>query len=478
MATINLGRVGYVHRGAYASATTYEKYDVVLYNHGSYLYIGASPSSGHAPTDTAYWQAMLDPDQMNAATEAAVNAAEAAHQSALELADQVDRLTTPFSVTGKMAACRPVPNCLLGAISHIAPLQDGSGDPSPDNIRPITGWMGAKLNRAGRNLLNLEDKATTNWGITATTSGGVITCTGASTANNTQVINYGRLVLPKGTYTLSYEIKFGSISGAADDITLFRITNANDAAQYYGVRMNVPKVTFTLASDVTFNLAVFIAKASAVYNDFTLAVQLESGDTATAFEPYQGAEYAAQFGQTVYGGELDWKTGKLRATHAMITLTGEEAWTSSSSGAATDYYYMRIGDYGHVVSGNSVCSHYPTEVVNSSSIVIGHTVANSAAGEDRLLFRPDLSVIATVDAWKAFLSEQYGAGTPVQVCYELTTPPEIQLTPQQILSLEGTNNLWSDTGDTTVKGPTDPKYRDEQQDQRIAALEAAMANMA
>ena len=77
MATINLGRVGYVHKGAYDPAATYEKYDVVFYDHGSYLYIGES-ASGHAPTDPAYWQAMLDPAEMNAATRAALEAAEKA----------------------------------------------------------------------------------------------------------------------------------------------------------------------------------------------------------------------------------------------------------------------------------------------------------------------------------------------------------------------------------------------------------------
>ena len=154
MATINLGRVGYVHKGAYNPATTYQKYDVVLYNHGSYLYKGDSASSGHAPTDTAYWQAMLDPGEMNAATEAAVHAAEAAHASALELAGQVDRLPTPFSVTGDMASCLPVSDYPLGVISLIEPVQAGSGDPSPSNVRPISGWEGATLTRTGENNSN------------------------------------------------------------------------------------------------------------------------------------------------------------------------------------------------------------------------------------------------------------------------------------------------------------------------------------
>ena len=35
---------------------------------------------------------------------------------------------------------------------HIEPVQAGSGDPSPENVRPITGWTGAKVTRTGKNL--------------------------------------------------------------------------------------------------------------------------------------------------------------------------------------------------------------------------------------------------------------------------------------------------------------------------------------
>lgn len=34
-------------------------------------------------------------------------------------------------------------------IAHIAPVQEGSGDPSPDNVRPITGWTGATVYQSG-----------------------------------------------------------------------------------------------------------------------------------------------------------------------------------------------------------------------------------------------------------------------------------------------------------------------------------------
>ena len=55
MATENLGRVGYVWKGTFKQSTSYRKYDNVLYNGSSYIYISDTPSSGHIPTDKNYW---------------------------------------------------------------------------------------------------------------------------------------------------------------------------------------------------------------------------------------------------------------------------------------------------------------------------------------------------------------------------------------------------------------------------------------
>ena len=42
-------------------------------------------------------------------------------------------------------------------VVNIDPLQSGSGDPSPTNVRPITGHMGCSIVRTGKNILNDVD---------------------------------------------------------------------------------------------------------------------------------------------------------------------------------------------------------------------------------------------------------------------------------------------------------------------------------
>jgi hypothetical protein len=88
--TYNLGRVAYVNKGAYSAATVYDKYDVVLYQNGSYAYINDTSAAGNAPTNVTYWEVMLDPTDMNLATTAANDAAQ----------DALDGIIASASVSG------------------------------------------------------------------------------------------------------------------------------------------------------------------------------------------------------------------------------------------------------------------------------------------------------------------------------------------------------------------------------------------
>ena len=46
--------------------------------------------------------------------------------------------------------------------THFLPIQEGEGDPSPDNIRPITGWNSIKVRKCGKNLAKIVGYSTTS----------------------------------------------------------------------------------------------------------------------------------------------------------------------------------------------------------------------------------------------------------------------------------------------------------------------------
>lgn len=173
-------------------------------------------------------------------------------------------------------------------------------------------------------------------------------------------------------------------------------------------------------------------KAQSLAEIMSVNWQLELGSTATSYEPYRNA---------YYGGYVDLVSGVLVATEGHITFDGsqDEAWAVNG----TDGFYLNQslpnGNVTHLI----MCDHYKA-VANGSTRNMSEGECNmNAAGWALQVF--DTSVTTTPD-FKAMLAQ-----SPMSVVYELTEPVTYQLTPQTIAMLRGVNNLWADTGDTTVK---------------------------
>lgn len=60
----------------------------------------------------------------------------------------VDTLCPPFTVSGSVVQCTPVENSPLDVQVEIAPTQEGTGDPSPENVRPIVGWDAVNIHQS------------------------------------------------------------------------------------------------------------------------------------------------------------------------------------------------------------------------------------------------------------------------------------------------------------------------------------------
>jgi hypothetical protein len=71
------------------------------------------------------------------------------------------------------------------------------------------------------------------------------------------------------------------------------------------------------------------------------------------------------------------------------------------------------------------------------------------------------------DGWISSTGE---LSTGAQVVYPIAETDPVQLTPQEILGLSGTNTLYSDTGDTDVSGKADPTSVIEKLTNAIIAL--------
>lgn len=311
----------------------------------------------------------------------------------------------------------PLEGSPIEAVTAIAVKQAGSGDPSPSNIRLITGYDKLELNAAGKNLV---EKIV--YGYIA----------GGSTEPNFNVDNESVSavvhVVKGQQYKISCAVPLNRLTVAKAETTEFaaqqKLTNAKD----------FPISGMEFVAEFT-GIAVVYIKST---KDETVkdSLQIELGSTASPFTPYAGNTYTVQLGQIVYGGKFDWLTGKGRIDWSVKTVDGAESgWAKSSSGKFYSYEA-----YPRFQTTEAICSHYK----KASS---GDKTFAAYAG-DTVYFTD--SSFDTVDQWKAFLAAQYAAGTPVQFAWKLATPIEIQLTPQDLTTLRGINTIYSDAGETSI----------------------------
>lgn len=319
------------------------------------------------------------------------------------------------------------------------------------NIRPISGWSDAKLTRKSKNLIAPTTSTLYPGGVTVSLDkNGCHTLDG--TASSTAISVIASMELPAGTYTLSYVEKGGTMSKDATVLQLLD-RDAGTIVAYATHDRPYGSCTFDKATAVYVRVHVY---SGVKYTGYRIGAQLETGGSATDFEPYDGNDsYAATFTQTIYGGTLDWVTGKLTVTHGGHSFDGTEQISRYDNRFVSQMLDSLINNGEKDV----ICSHYPLLASGDYRITIG-------SGTSRLEFWNP--AYTTADEFKEYLAAQATAGTPVQIAYKLAKPTTLQLTAQEIAQLRGTNTLYGDGGAITIYGRQRP---DTALLKRIEALE-------
>lgn len=327
----------------------------------------------------------------------------------------VDMLCPPISETGNPVVCYPVENYPLGVTASWEPVQEGSGEPSPENIRPISGRDSVKVERCGENLL---DEA--RFPISKTKNHLMIT---------------SKMTLPAGTYTVCIlSVANGVYADGAD------VNHTYDSNKH----------TFTLARPTAVQLKAYWINERPEKDEH---IWLVKGNEWRAYTPYIGQTATLTLPRTIYGGTVDAVTGDGQETWQAKSFNGTENWALYDDGSSAKFFYTT--DY--TVDSeplDTICSHFSKATFSRGTIIRVYT-----------------SVFTDLDAYKAYLAAQYAAGTPVQIAYKLATPTPFTATgAQPIPALSGVNTLLTDADSVTVTGRADPI-------KRITDLEDAVASM-
>lgn len=314
-------------------------------------------------------------------------------------------------------------------VANIVPSQSGTGDPSPDNVRPISGYTGVTVTRKGRNLFD-DSLRVSNSSHTTVTLG--------------QIYGYGnpKVYLKAGTYTASVYLRSGVTTNGYIKTTDPTI----DSKRIF--QSGSTSGSFTLAQDAL--VAFYAYNPDGIEPSDIIKAQLEIGDTATEYEPYNGATYAVNFPSaagTVYGGTLsvnDDGSGTLTVDKASEVFDGssDEAWAAMAT--ANIFRAMALNPLPLFVQGGTTLMSDRTSVshYNYNNMKANYPcVSYNSDGRLFLAIGDDYTEASQCTAWLA--------ENPIQVCYTIAEPVTYALSAVEVAQmLSGVNNVWTDAAGT------------------------------
>lgn len=212
---------------------------------------------------------------------------------------------------------------------NILPIQEGTGDPSPSNIRPISGVSSTSLKVCGTNLLQITAQTSTINNVQYTVNAdGTITAKPTATLTQQSMFDLGTITFKAGkVYTLS-----GCPAGGSTGSSFVLFIRGNNSVEFAQKIDSGTGITFGVTQDVTTTITIIFYSGYSSTDEkiFRPMISLSSD---FAFEKYKSpTDLTFSLGQTVFGGNLDVNSGKLTVTmenipsYAGETLPG--AWIS------------------------------------------------------------------------------------------------------------------------------------------------------
>lgn len=312
----------------------------------------------------------------------------------------------------------------------IEAVQSGSGDTSPSNPRPISGWTEANLSRVGKNLADgtAFAQALVANGASIDTVNKTVTYSGSQARNTGKVFDKFK---PNTVYTFMAKVTSNSsvaninASIVYTDGTATSLADMTKGEQWAWTSNPNKSVDYFQFTWITGSPTVY-------YENFGI---FEGTLTASDFVPYNGTTVTLQFGTTIYGGSIDWVSGVVTNTHKMLRITSVDTVHGDGKGARFSISPTASGytlDTNHFYCNMLKPSNYSTAYDNHIHFANATIVA--------LYFSEVIGT--TTSEWATYLENN-----ELWLCYELATPTTIQLTPQQIEQLRGENNVFVDCGE-------------------------------
>lgn len=334
-------------------------------------------------------------------------------------------------------------------------------------MRPISGYDSVEVNARGKNLCPY----------------------GSQTFTGVYFESFGEFI-PAGTYTFS-----AIVTSEDADYTISLVYFSNTIEQkpiITGYISRGARGSVTVTIDEPFDAVYLYSSVGFPQSTDKIAtfadIQLELGSTPTPYEPYQpGTTHTLALPSTVYGGELDAATGAGVETWRYVELDGTESCSLGNIDVSDTIQQFNLTIIDPKSDGGlpCVCNILPQTraVISGNALGVFHySKEQFVLGFPRAPLREygfvDGNTETYITAFRAYLTAQYAAGTPVTIAYKLATPTPFTATGNaSIPALPGVNTVYSDADSVTVTGRADPIHTIQALSDRVAALEnAAVTN--
>lgn len=350
--------------------------------------------------------------------------------------------------------------------------QAGTGDPSPTNIRAISGRESVEIAACGKNLFEAKQDVFNG------------SSTPISTLASDQTTSMLLEELGNDQYVFAFDLETHDLVFADDvDDSRKRIgiegyaTQADGTNVYLGSWASV--ANGKLSANTTARIVsvwqreageyistepMYLYAQNVVSGTWSVSnIQLELGSTATAFEPYRsmGGGLVTP-SEPLYGlpdaedtVEVD-ASGDVTVTRrtAVLELDGTEDWWVYTGNTDNNTLVVVVAILGAALGyQTSICSHFKNDDAAWDKKTFWAYSDHKTV--DYKYFVVPKSQIADIAAWKSYLAAQYAAGTPVTIVYELAVPETEALTAISPITPEaGPVNIWTDADalTATVRG--------------------------
>lgn len=303
----------------------------------------------------------------------------------------------------------------------IEPIQEGSGTPSPDNVRPISGISSGTITRTGKNLC------------------ADVNVLSVTTAYET-VLRLDMELMPSTTYVFSFVTNNGNTYYTNENLftEIKDITGTSGRVSFVGTTKSEISKSNSVQYQAGVGWRVLKNRPTVSTNPTFTDVQVELGSTNTAYEPYNGQTITRTYGQTVYGGSDD-------VTGSGATSTWAEKDLGSINYTYNPYDLNFYSDLANLDAkytggyGNGICEVYEQKNVSGVNMTDG----SFRIYADRIYVKD--SRTTTGSTLKSLLNG-------VKLVYEKATPTAISLASQNIDLLHGDNVITTNAKEVHITG--------------------------